>query len=146
MTYAQLYSGGGTDIQRLLNNLKPDTPRPRRCGRTYTTLLHIAGQVIYGPKHVMFLYLGENTHMASIVRQEFITILEEKNIVCLIGTPPYVRIPDTGQNFIFSTMDNWPHDARGYTINQAFIDVFNAPAHGVNYQYLGQVCHRIHPG
>lgn len=146
MNLSQLYFSGGTDLQRLLNNIKPNTPRPRGCGRTYTTLLLMAGQVLYGPKDALYLYLGESSINCTTVECEFREIIKRKGFQSSLSVNNQCKIDATNQRFVFTTLDNWERAMRGYKIETVYIDVLFTPTVNDAYIVLLNQSNHIHLG
>jgi len=147
MTYSQLYIGGGTDIQVMLQNIKPDTPRPRQCGRTYATLLLLAGQVFYGPQNSSYLYIGKNTHICQIVQDEFIKIVKHKGIPDAFGsTHGRVYVSCRGQIFIFATLENWHRSTGTSNIQMTFFDIFYTPGQAGEFKEIVNLSNDVHYG
>ena len=145
-TYSQLYHSGGTDLQRLLQNIKPNTPRPPQCGRTYSTLLLMAGQVFYGRSNTMYLYIGETNHHCVTIQYEFMDLLKIKGQDVSSVLKGMCIVPTTNQRFTFATADNWEVLTRGYTIETAFIDVFFKPSLANVMTGLARQASQIHMG
>lgn len=147
MTYAQLYIGGGTDIQVMLNNIKPDTPRPRQCGRTYTTLMLLAGQVFYGLQNSAYLYIGQNTHICRLVQDEFLKIVKHKKVPDAFGsTHGRVYVPSRHQLFIFATLENWQRSTAGQSIEMAFFDIFYTSSQAGEFKEIVNLSNDVHYG
>ena len=104
----------------------------------------MVGQVFYGKSDSAYLYLGENRMMCDTIRFEFLEILERKGINAFRSTN--IKVNSTNQMFIFSTIENWAADVKGYNLEMAFNDVYFNPNHTAHLNYLSAVCKNIHRG
>lgn len=128
--YAETYLQGKTDPGIILRNLKcgiiPDKFNfgGRGCGRTYTILMLMLGQILYGPPNCTFVYYGQNDFTSRLMEKEFYEIAKARRFPIVPHNKGKQSIKFTnGQLFYFTHPGGRENQFRGTRIKRSYIDL-----------------------
>lgn len=126
--YVQPYVNGTVDTKRLVSNVKAAYGFAefgnRGCGRSFTIIMHMLGQILGGPQNVLYLHLG--VHHDECMRMMFslhdVLIFKKIQFVMDKSTKK-IFIPATHQNFFFTPIEKWWQSRRGYRAEIVYLDI-----------------------